>query len=82
AGDRGVGLGLPLVKALVELHGGVVSVQSKAGTGTTVTCLFPLGAARAPAPDAAGSPSTGKTPAAAKAPAVKPAAASEIRDTA
>jgi signal transduction histidine kinase len=42
-GDRGVGLGLPLVKALVELHGGVVSLVSKTGQGTTVTCLFPLG---------------------------------------
>jgi signal transduction histidine kinase len=44
AGDRGVGLGLPLVKALVELHGGVVSLVSRTGSGTTVTCLFPLGA--------------------------------------
>jgi signal transduction histidine kinase len=43
AKDRGVGLGLPLVKALVELHGGVVSLVSKAGAGTTVTCMFPLG---------------------------------------
>jgi signal transduction histidine kinase len=42
--ERGVGLGLPLVKALVELHGGVVSLATKAGVGTTVTCLFPLGA--------------------------------------
>jgi signal transduction histidine kinase len=45
AEGRGVGLGLPLVKALVELHGGVVSLVSRAGEGTTVTCLFPLGAA-------------------------------------
>jgi signal transduction histidine kinase len=44
AGDRGVGLGLPLVKALVELHGGVVSLVSENGAGTRVTCLFPLGA--------------------------------------
>lgn len=43
AEGRGVGLGLPLVKALVELHGGVVSLVSRAGQGTTVTCLFPLG---------------------------------------
>jgi signal transduction histidine kinase len=41
--DRGVGLGLPLVKALIELHGGAVSLVSKPGMGTTVTCLFPLG---------------------------------------
>jgi signal transduction histidine kinase len=44
AKDRGVGLGLPLVKALVELHGGVVSLVSRSGSGTTVTCMFPLGA--------------------------------------
>ncbi len=44
ASDSGVGLGLPLVKALVELHGGVVSLTSTAGQGTTVSCLFPLGA--------------------------------------
>jgi signal transduction histidine kinase len=48
AGDRGVGLGLPLVKALVELHGGAVAVASRAGAGTTVTCRFPLGVAPAP----------------------------------
>jgi signal transduction histidine kinase len=41
--NRGVGLGLPLVKALVELHGGVVSLVSRTGEGTRVTCLFPLG---------------------------------------
>jgi signal transduction histidine kinase len=41
--DRGVGLGLPLVKALVELHGGVVSLVSRKDEGTTVTCLFPMG---------------------------------------
>jgi signal transduction histidine kinase len=46
AGKRGgVGLGLPLVKALVELHGGGVSLVSSPGEGTTVTCRFPLGIA-------------------------------------
>jgi signal transduction histidine kinase len=49
AGDSGVGLGLPIVKALVELHGGAVSLHSRNGAGTTVTCLFPLGAPE-PAP--------------------------------
>jgi signal transduction histidine kinase len=48
AGDSGVGLGLPLVKALVELHGGGVSLTSGDGTGTTVICLFPLGAPEGP----------------------------------
>jgi signal transduction histidine kinase len=39
---RGAGLGLPLVKSFVELHGGRVRVDSNVGKGTTVTCDFPL----------------------------------------
>src|SRR6201996_2646023 len=39
---RGAGLGLPLVKSFVELHGGRVRVDSTIGRGTTVTCDFPL----------------------------------------
>jgi signal transduction histidine kinase len=38
---RGAGLGLPLVKSFVELHGGRVRVDSIVGEGTTVTCDFP-----------------------------------------
>jgi signal transduction histidine kinase len=38
---RGAGLGLPLVKSFVELHGGRVRVDSIVGKGTTVTCDFP-----------------------------------------
>lgn len=37
----GVGLGLSLVKSLVELHGGTVTLQSAAGAGTRVTCRIP-----------------------------------------
>ncbi|MDA1327084.1 MAG: PAS domain-containing sensor histidine kinase [Proteobacteria bacterium] len=44
----GTGLGLPLTKALVELHGGSLDLQSKVGTGTTVTVRFP-GLANCPA---------------------------------
>ncbi|MGL5116673.1 MAG: PAS-domain containing protein, partial [Beijerinckiaceae bacterium] len=40
---RGVGLGLSMVKAFVELHGGTVSVKSEEGHGTTIACRFPLG---------------------------------------
>jgi signal transduction histidine kinase len=43
---RGVGLGLSIVRAFVELHGGEVLIDSAPGEGTVVTCLFPLGAAR------------------------------------
>ncbi len=38
---EGTGLGLPLTKALVELHGGILDVQSKVGVGTTITVRFP-----------------------------------------
>jgi signal transduction histidine kinase len=39
--QQGTGLGLPLVKALAELHGGSMSVRSEKGKGTVVTVLFP-----------------------------------------
>lgn len=39
---RGAGLGLSLVRSFVELHGGVVRVDSPVGKGTTVTCTFPV----------------------------------------
>jgi PAS domain S-box-containing protein len=38
---EGTGLGLPLTKALVELHGGSLDLQSQVGVGTTVTVRFP-----------------------------------------
>ncbi|MDE1900176.1 MAG: PAS domain S-box protein [Alphaproteobacteria bacterium] len=38
---QGTGLGLPLTKALVELHGGTLDLVSELGNGTTVTLLFP-----------------------------------------
>jgi signal transduction histidine kinase len=42
---RGPGLGLSLVRSFVELHGGMVSITSVVGEGTTVTCTFPTGEA-------------------------------------
>ena len=38
---QGTGLGLPIVKGLVELHGGNVVIASKPGQGTTVTVTLP-----------------------------------------
>jgi two-component system heavy metal sensor histidine kinase CusS len=41
-GPDGAGLGLALVKSIVELHGGSARIQSELGRGTTVTLSFPL----------------------------------------
>src|SRR5262245_7735186 len=38
---RGAGLGLSIVKSLVELHGGVRALESEPGRGTRVTVRFP-----------------------------------------
>ena len=38
---EGTGLGLPLTKGLVELHGGEMTITSAKGTGTTVQVTFP-----------------------------------------
>lgn len=39
--NEGTGLGLPLVKSLIELHGGSMNVQSQFGAGTTVELIIP-----------------------------------------
>ncbi len=38
---EGTGLGLPLTRALIELHGGVFELSSKPGIGTTATVRLP-----------------------------------------
>ncbi len=43
---RGVGLGLSIVRAFMELHGGKILIDSSPGEGTTVTCIFPAPAAQ------------------------------------
>lgn len=43
----GAGLGLSMVKSLIDLHGGTVELTSAPNQGTTVTCTLPLGPARA-----------------------------------
>jgi signal transduction histidine kinase len=39
--EAGAGLGLSLVKNLIELHGGTVAIESAPGSGTTVLCRLP-----------------------------------------
>ncbi|MCB9988981.1 MAG: PAS domain S-box protein [Rhodospirillales bacterium] len=41
SGLQGTGLGLPLSKAMVELHGGTLDLQSDEGRGTTVVVKLP-----------------------------------------
>lgn len=38
---EGTGLGLPLVKSLIELHGGRFEIDSEVGRGTTISAIFP-----------------------------------------
>jgi len=39
--DEGSGLGLPIVKGLIEAHGGRVTLESQLGEGTSVTAWLP-----------------------------------------
>ena len=48
----GTGLGLPIVKAIAEAHGGAVIVKSRPGAGTSVALRLP-GYSEAPSPPAA-----------------------------
>jgi two-component system cell cycle sensor histidine kinase PleC len=38
---EGTGLGLPLARSLIELHGGALQIDSEKGRGTTVTVTLP-----------------------------------------
>jgi signal transduction histidine kinase len=38
---QGTGLGLPLTKSLIDLHGGGMEIESAPGQGTTVTVILP-----------------------------------------
>jgi two-component system cell cycle sensor histidine kinase PleC len=50
---EGTGLGLPLTKALVDLHGGDLRIQSEKGRGTDIAVVFPPDRVVAPARAAA-----------------------------
>jgi len=49
---EGTGLGLPLTRSLVELHGGSLRLESALSEGTTVTVACPASRTIASAPDA------------------------------
>jgi signal transduction histidine kinase len=42
----GAGLGLSLVRSLIELHAGTVTIDSAEGRGTTITCRLPTALAK------------------------------------
>jgi PAS domain S-box-containing protein len=46
--NEGSGIGLALVKELIDLHGGSITADSVEGAGTTFTIRLPLGAAHLP----------------------------------
>ena len=52
-GRRGLGLGLSVVKAFIEMHGGTVRVDTEVGRGTTFTITLPVASPAATAETAA-----------------------------
>jgi signal transduction histidine kinase len=40
--DQGAGLGLPYAKAIIDLHGGTLTLASEVGRGTSVTIELPV----------------------------------------
>lgn len=45
----GAGLGLSLVKSIIQMHGGTVRIESQEGKGTSVICHLPLRSVLTPA---------------------------------
>ncbi|MEU6404286.1 SpoIIE family protein phosphatase [Streptomyces sp. NPDC046985] len=58
--NEGSGIGLALVRELVDLHGGAIRADSAEGRGTLFTIRLPYGAAHLP-PDSVAAAATGST---------------------
>ncbi|GMA28613.1 sensor histidine kinase [Arenivirga flava] len=43
SGSKGLGLGLSIVRSVVQAHGGEIALESELGKGTTVSVAIPLG---------------------------------------
>lgn len=71
---EGTGLGLPIAKALIELHGGNIEIHSAKGEGTEVTIMLPEMAPQAAAAAPALAPATAEAPAPEPTQALQPAA--------
>lgn len=41
--DRGLGLGMPYAKRIIDQHGGAISLKSRLGQGTTISVTLPAG---------------------------------------
>jgi signal transduction histidine kinase len=62
-GRKGLGLGLSVVKAFIEMHGGHIDVRSDEGRGTTFTIKLPPGGSTdRPATGASGTAAVASSP--------------------
>jgi signal transduction histidine kinase len=57
-GSKGTGLGLPVMKKIIEEHGGKVELESEVDKGTTFRITLPIGREDATGPVATGDPGT------------------------